>query len=179
MTNRCILLAIVCCAAGCGVREPTWRSYEEIRIDEPTAAGALQWTTPSGWIEEPATGMRLAAFTVTRNGATGTCTLITLGGPAGGLEANVRRWMDQLGLDQPSDDELKAFLDRQERLGAGVIVVDLTDLTDTSDQAPSMLAAAVPVRDATLFVKFTGPRKLLTAEKDAFLELCRSVRGEP
>lgn len=144
--------------------------------------GSIHWTTPDGWSEEAGSGMRLATFTIKRDDQTATCTIVTLGGMAGGLEANVHRWMGQLKLDEPASDEFAAFLARQEHFhsdsGFDGVVVDLSELSAQKGDAASMVAAILTLNDATLFVKLTGPIGLLKAEKDTFSKLCRSVRSD-
>ena len=178
---------------GCGPREPAWRTYEEVAVPDPTAqaspvaaSGAavpLKWTAPAGWIEEAGSGMRLAAFSIRRSGGTGVCTMITLRGPAGGLEANVRRWIGQLGLPEPPADELAAFLARQERFrcqgGFDGVRIDLTGFKGQPPGAASMLGAVITLGDSTLFAKFTGPAGLLKEERSSFAALCGSVRASP
>jgi hypothetical protein len=185
---------------GCGMQEPQWRTYEEVvakpaphqhttpstPMARPAAAqpaGKLAWTAPDGWKEEAGSGMRLATFTAEREGQSAICTIITLGGTAGGVEANVRRWIGQLALPEPSPEELADYLDRQERLktagGFEGVVVDLTALGDQGPEASSMLAALITVGDSTLFLKMTGPVRLLQEEKKSFSALCQSIRTTP
>jgi hypothetical protein len=154
-------------------------------MDRPVAASssaaALSWTAPDGWREEAGSGMRLATFTIDREGSSATCTIVTLGGAAGGLEANVRRWMGQLKIADLPPDEFSAFLEKQERVksegGFDMVLVDLTELGDAAPDSASMLAAIVTVPNTTAFVKFTGPTVLLKNEKESFTKLCRSLRS--
>ncbi len=194
--NRTIA-ALVCAIglAGCGSREPEWRTYDEIVLDPPGHPAAhgggmtaphptetVRWTVPAGWIEEAGTGMRLATLTVERDGDQGVCTLIVLGQQAGVLDANVRRWIGQLGFDDPDPQELAVFLERQERLrsegGLTVTVVNVMEWGDPPADAESILAAMIPLPDATLFLRLTGPARLLTAVRAEFVTLCKSVRIE-
>lgn len=123
--------------------------------------------------------MRMAAFGVTHEGEAASCTLISLSGAAGGLEANVRRWMGQLDLPAPGPDELKTFLAGQKKLstasGLELLLVDLTQLGDPSESTPSILAAVIDVNSSTLFLKLNGSKKLIAAGREAFLELGRSI----
>lgn len=182
---------------GCDIRDPRWRSYEEINISErptrdamprpearPSSASRapLKWTRPESWQEQPGSGMRLATLSVSNDTGLATCTFVSLSGAAGGLEANVRRWIGQLDIEPPAPDALSAFLERQPRLtsdgGFEGTLVDLTELGPTADGS-SMLAAIFSVNGSTLFVKMTGPLALLTGEKDRFTALCQSLRTEP
>jgi len=188
-------MAVASLIIGCDVREPRWRTYEEKNTSsghQHTASSmpatrpmtsrenlSLQWTKPDGWSEKAGSGMRLATLTTSRGDQVATCTLITLGGTAGGLEANVRRWFGQLKLDVPNGDEFTAFLERQERIQSegdfeGVLV-NLTEFGPASDGS-SMLAALFSVNSTTLFIKMTGPLELLVAEKDHFAQFCKSLR---
>lgn len=190
------LLALLLCS-GCDLRKPAWRSYEEVHLagaaqhrhehqdaappQQPAAPAALAWTCPDGWTESAGSGMRMATFVVESGDQTATCTLVRLSGAAGGLEANVRRWIGQLGLAMPDDAALAAFLGNQLRLesdgGFSGTVVDLSGLGTASDGS-SMLAALVDIRGATLFVKMTGPAALLAAQKEQFIALCQSLRQD-
>jgi hypothetical protein len=179
--------------AGCGLREPEWRTYEETRTSagappRPSAppqavsgSASIRWTTPAGWTEQAASGMRLATFSVEREGHSATCTIVSLGGAAGGIEANVVRWLGQLGQPEPPREELESFIARQAHVhgpgGFHGTLVDLTELGEPSPEAPSMLAALLNAADATLFVKMTGPKKMLSEEKPSFTSLCESLRA--
>ena len=182
--------------AGCGLQKPQWQTYEEANEVSHTSHDAgmpaqrqapaskpvpVKWTAPDGWREEAGSGMRIAAFAVDRDGAKGTCTIISLGGAAGGLEANVRRCLGQIKVDVPPPNEFFAFLERQERIqtegGFEGVLVDLTQIGGDAPDADSMLAALFTVDGSTLFVKLAAPRALLMKEKDAFAKLCRSLRS--
>lgn len=149
----------------------------------PAAASsaALRWTTPPGWVEEPASGMRLASFRVESGGVTGLCTIVQLAGDGGGLEANIRRWMGQLKLPVPPDAELHAFAERQETLrtrgGFSGRVVDLGPLGPP--EAPSMLALFLDAGGRTVFVKFTAPASWLGQHRAEFTALCESLENTP
>jgi hypothetical protein len=186
-------LAAACgIAAGCS-REGDWRQYREVtaaagRAEAPAAqqasapSGDLTWTAPTGWKEERGSGMRLASFAVGSGASTGLCTIIRLGGTAGGLEANVRRWIGQIGLPDPGEQDLADFLGRQQKLsldgGWEGRIVDLTQMGDPGAEAGSMLACSLSGAGSTVFVKLTGPVSLLRQESANFSSLCRSLRGE-
>jgi len=192
-------LPLMVMSAGCGLQEPRWQTYEEVYL-KPAAAKSpsqsatsqpphehteqkpLRWTKPEGWNELAGSGMRIATFTTTSGEHSATCTVISLSGAAGGLEANVVRWIGQLKLAKPSPEELTSLLDRQHRYqsqgGLDGVLIDLTELGPAADNS-SMLASLVPYQGATLFIKMTGPIELLAAEKDRFSSLCTSLRSEP
>ena len=200
------LLAAAALACSCGRGPVPVRVHNEIHVraespeaaagDHPTAdhpaadnpeadhdhpaGGHLGWDTPPGWQESAGTGMRLASFEVAGADATGNCTIITLSGAAGGLEANVKRWIGQLGLPAPDDEEFRRYLDGQESFtslgGLPGILVDLTVLSEAHPEAAeSMLAGVITAGAQTVFVKFTGPLPLLKEERARFAALCSSI----
>ncbi|MFH0909303.1 MAG: hypothetical protein V1929_11115 [bacterium] len=191
-----VAMGVALLLTGCGLQKPTWQTYEEVTIDSaPSSQSAsmpmsrkapatkpvsMKWTAPEGWREEAGSGMRLATFAVERSGSAGTCTVVSLGAAAGGLESNVRRWLGQLQIDVPPANMFFAFLERQERIrtegGFEGALVDMTELGSQEPDAASMLAALFTIDGATVFVKLTGPQRLVREEKDAFTKLCRSLR---
>ena len=183
-----VLCATVLAVAACS-REPRVREYDEVVI-KPSAVEAafdgsgtgaitgapLVWQTPAAWQELPGDGIRLAAFRLDRNDRRVETTVVMLGGAAGGLQANVVRWLDQLGL-QLTGEELAQFLAAGEpvaaRDGMRLTVYDFTRLA--SPDGNSMLAAVGPVLDQTLFVKMSGDGALVAAARADFMSLVASL----
>ena len=186
--SRVLLGAAVLVVAACS-RQPQVREYDEVVIkpspvvaafDGSGAGGAdtgpLAWQMPPTWQELPGDGIRLAAFLLEQGDRRAETTVVMLGGAAGGLEANVVRWLDQLGL-QLGDEELDRFLAAGEpvatRDGLRLTLFDFTRLTTAGGD--SMLAAVGPVLDQTLFVKMSGDGDLVAAARGDFLRLVGSL----
>jgi len=184
----------------CGDAEESVRRYEEVVIapasspppgmdssggPAPVVAAAetgsveLAWETPAGWEERPGSGMRLVTFRVGPNADPSECTITAFPGDVGGVRANLRRWAGQLGLS-PSPAELEAFESDftpfETAGGMAGKFFDFSSLVPGDDASQSMLAGMVPRGGMTVFVKLMGPRRLLAAEREAFLALCRSLR---
>jgi hypothetical protein len=175
----------------------SWRTYEEISIqaqesqphvhkDQSAAVPSkseLSWKRPKTWREEPSSGMRMAAFSIQGNNATGTCTIIRLSGSAGGLEANVQRWIGQLNLPAMSPGQLGAFLGKQGKItssdGREILIVDLTSLGSDAEDEATILAAVLTIDSSSYFIKLNGPAGLVNRERASFLELCRSLSTLP
>ena len=183
-----LLGAAIVAAAACS-REPQVREYDEVVIKpspvEAAFAGSaaaggpsapLVWQTPPAWQELPRDGIRLAAFRFVQGDRSVETTVVMLGGPAGGVEANVIRWLDQLGL-QLTGEELAQFLAAGEpvatRDGMRLTVYDFTRLEAAGGD--SMLAAVGPVLDQTLFVKMSGDGALVAAARADFMNLVASL----
>ncbi len=121
--------------------------------------------------------MRVATFFAGEDSEQVECSLVTLRGEAGGLAANVKRWMGQLDLDVAAAGGLEAFLSRQEAFttegGDGGVLVDLTELGEDA-AAPSMLVGVVTRPGQTIFAKMTGSKSGLRAQRPFLLQLCVS-----
>lgn len=200
MKNVNIILSIcVGCIAGCREQKASKRYYQELIFARPaswstspedapstdaeprtTGAGsstrALTWETPPSWVEKKGTNMRLATFTA---GAT-ECSIVVLGGVAGGVESNIKRWMGQINVEADElrfkrfIEELPTFVTAGNSRG---VWVDLSVfMQDADDAIPSILAAIIEKNGSTIFVKMTGSKGALQAEKEHFKQLCVSLR---
>ena len=186
--NRVLLGAAILVVVAC-TRQPHVREYDEVVIKPSpvvaafdgsgagsVAVGPLVWQTPSEWKELPGDGIRLAAFLFEQGERRAETTVVMLGGAAGGVEANVVRWLDQLGL-QLADEELAQFLAAGEtvaaRDGMRLTLFDFTRLATTGGD--SMLVAVGSVLDQTLFVKMSGDGDLVAAARGDFRRLVGSL----
>ena len=195
--RRAVPTLIATCALcvtviGCGQPEPTVRRYTEVSVPPPMTAkpelsampsignrqsaignAPLAWDKPEDWDELPASGMRLAAFTV--GGAE--CTIISLPGNVGGLEANIERWAGQIGAPA-THEALHPFMDSAEPFettaGDAGQLFDFQKLSFETEQ--SILAGIIKIGQMTVFVKMTGTPDTLNAERDKLLTLCQSIQ---
>lgn len=185
-----VLLAVTLVAlltlAGCD-RKVEIRTYREVTV-APTPVGALfdstggeagsaeggnwHWVTPADWNELPGDGLRLARFGLPGGGES---TLVVLAGDAGGVEANVRRWLTQLGLDLPPE-RVRSLLDDATAVRGDLdfTLFDFTPLVSGRD-ATAFLAAIASAGGQTMFVKAEAPAGVLGAQRAAFIELLSSL----
>jgi hypothetical protein len=185
----CALAALV---VGCQ-REPEPRHYREIvtRGENSTLQGnpraAMTWTLPEGWTVQPeGDPMRLTGFWApdpARVAAGETdpkpvdVSIVQLAGDAGGLTANVTRWLGQIkvqgSLAQQAISEATPV-----RLASGQqgIVVDFTNLlSGDMTQTESIVGAIVTVGEYTVFVKAMGGRERLQRLKPVLIAFCESL----
>lgn len=198
-TTRLTVATVLWMAAGlsgCGRQEPDITTYQEIRVTSPSAhaehdappapaAPSLKWHLPENWTEAPGGGMRMASFSPPDWEGVGQGSIILLGGDAGGLEANLRRWMQQIKLT-PADEAafqtfFKGLAPKPTKGGLPCVLVDFGALLDPAapPSTPSMLAAALTLPGQTAFFKLTGPRDRLAARRAAFEQFCLSVEASP
>lgn len=146
----------------------------------PDGVSRLTWQTPPGWKSLEAKGMRTGSFAVAYEGKTADGSIVQLPGPAGGIESNVRRWMEQAGLAQMDDNAMKAFLESQKRIRTkdghdGILINTAALLNGSMLQENSILAVIINAPDETIFVKLTGPRSVLLENVDALAKLSASL----
>ncbi|GMV92949.1 MAG: hypothetical protein AMXMBFR82_27270 [Candidatus Hydrogenedentota bacterium] len=136
------------------------------------------WTAPESWTQAPDKPMRIVTFTMGESGQT-ECYVTSLSGPAGGVEANVNRWQQQMGqapLDGPALAELPTITILGKPSPMIEITGDFTDMDGQGGDAFALLGAICPLEGETLFVKMTGPASEVQANKDEFIAFCESLR---
>jgi hypothetical protein len=163
-----------------GLLPPVSSSSSSAAAAAPQRSASFAWNVPEGWRAEPGTGMRLATLWIEADGQKGECSLIVLGGDSGGLDANIRRWMGQVNLN-PAEPQVRAFMDAIPRFeteaGLTGLLIDFGPLV-TDPSGLSTLASIIENGHETLFVKLTGPAKLLADHRDSFMQLSLSVRPD-
>ncbi len=184
------LLLLLFSSGGCR-QKATARAYEEKgQPPAQTATPAIgkngsptanwQWQKPAAWTQEEASGMRLATLHLSAGPASAECSIIPLQGEAGGLRANVDRWLQQLGQEPFSDRQFVDFLSKQEKIvtrgGGEGLILDLTNLAGQRGdrQHEALLVGVIRTGTETLFVKLGGDRSLLRANRQQFRNFCLS-----
>lgn len=101
----------------------------------------------------------------------------------GGLTANVNRWRSQVGADPLSPEEI-ASLPRAQMLSSGQATLveaygPFQGMRGPRIEEGGILGAIVSNDRFTLFAKFTGPKAVLVAERERFVEFLASLRPAP
>ncbi|MBD3419750.1 MAG: hypothetical protein GF398_06495 [Chitinivibrionales bacterium] len=157
----------------------TFREQTPGTSSSAKANATLEWDLPQGWMSFPPSGMRIATLKPPLSD-TGTpeCYILSLAGDGGGVQANIERWMKQVGV-APDKIDVEAFINGQKRLtsrgGLTTLIIDMGELV-SADTSQSMLAAIVSETASTYFLKMAGPKNELTRYKQAFTEICASLR---
>lgn len=177
---------------GCN-REPEPRRYQEIetRGGATTLQGnpqaPMNWSLPAGWTVQPeGDPMRLTGFWAPDPDLTAAgemdpkpvdVSIVQLAGDAGGLEANVTRWLGQVKV--PAAFAAQAISEASPvRLASGQegLIVDFTDfLSGDMTLSQSIVGAIVTVGETTVFVKAMGARENVVKIKPQLVEFCRSL----
>ena len=192
---------------GCGDSQPQKRQYQEILISTPKPPpmhaggpaapsgpggpapeaadpgpdlGPVKWTKPEPWQEEAGGGMRLVTFRSGTPEAGAECTIVSLGGAAGGHAANIKRWLGQINIDS-DEATLGAYVAALPKFtsegGYDGVIADLGLYNpELPDDADSMLTAIINRGNQSVFVKMTGKKAYLAKEKPLFEALCKSIQ---
>jgi len=162
------------------------RFYDDAEEKQPQSRtnfrNLLTWTVPEGWSESATpdpSGMRLVDLRFGSN-QEGECYISLMPGAAGGLEANVNRWRTQMGQPAYTPDEIakleqKLFFNRD----ATFVAFDGDFKGFGAEQAQTgyrLLGLIHSAKEATIFVKLTGPKALVEQNTAAFDAFCQSIR---
>jgi hypothetical protein len=158
----------------------------------PPADIKVTWTLPEGWVpKDSANAMRIGSFAAMDPELAHTgeidpnavdVSVVNLGGTAGGLEANIRRWMGQVGL-KASDEEMAEFVKKAPRFqtatGQTGLIIDLTGmLSGDMTQNKTIYGAIVQTEEYTVFVKAMGESARVNKQKARIAGFCKSLRIE-
>jgi hypothetical protein len=134
-----------------------------------TGAKPITWTTPKGWVEQPAKSMRIGQFLVPgANGTKAELAITVFSGLIGDEISNVNRWRAELGLPPIASAEIAS---------EAVTVGDKSGKLYTFTKADKSTAVAWLIKDETSwFFKLRGDTAAVTAAKPALVEFLKSVR---
>ncbi|MDP3070049.1 MAG: hypothetical protein Q8N18_07150 [Opitutaceae bacterium] len=140
-----------------------------------TASGTgLAWSAPAAWATKPASSMRKGSYAIKGEGGEADMSITAFPGDVGGDLANVNRWRGQISLPPIAAADLATAIQRLERNGLKIGVVDLGGATGPAPMRT--LAAIVPHAGSTWFFKLTGPDALVAKEKAAFMAFLDTVK---
>ncbi len=151
-----------------------------MRADLPVPTQKLlDWEVPKGWKQGAGHPMRLGTFQLEGDPKAFDCSVILLGGDAGGVEANLSRWMGQVGV-APNPDNLKKALSKVQSIktkgGLDANVYDISALQGDESSARSLMAGMISVGGSTIFIKMTGTAGVMRKEREHFADFIRSFK---
>lgn len=133
-------------------------------------SGLPDWEIPAEWQEAGAGGVRLASFAADGPAGPVDISVTAFPGDVGGLEANLNRWRNQIGLAPLAAGDLESGI---ERLRIGETEAIIARMSSTSEATH---AAIIEGGTETWFIKMTGPRASVEAQASAFGQFVSSIR---
>lgn len=159
-------------------------------------AGGLGFTAPPAWKARPAaSSMRVAEFVVPRvagDGEDGELIVYFFGSffgrLAGGVDANIDRWIGQMQQPDGSRSKDKARREEQTINGLKVTTIDLSG-TYVAEVRPGaaerynkpnfrLRAAVAETKSGPYYLKMTGPAKTMAAADADFKKFVATLRNQ-
>jgi hypothetical protein len=156
--------------------------------DGRVVLGPLSGAVPKDWQEHPTTsGMRVGQWTVA--GKEGEAELVVYyfgAGGAGGVDANLDRWINQFEQPDGSPSKNKSKTEKKTVNGMPTTLVEVTGkyvasmtpgATEKNDKPGSMLLGAILETAAgPYYFKMVGPQGTMTAARKSFHDFIASMK---
>jgi hypothetical protein len=150
------------------------------------AVGGIDFDLPSGWQSEtPSSSMRVAQATIPGAAGPGSLAVFYFGpGGGGGVDANIRRWIDQMEPAPGSAPKPQIF---ETSTGFRITMIDVAGTIKpstmgagptTAQSGARLLGAVVEGPGGPWFFKATGPDATIMSGHDAFVAMLRGVRSK-
>jgi len=164
-------------------QEPTTGKEKSLR--------PLKLKVPAGWVEQtPTSSMRQAQFSLPKadgDTADGELVVFYFGpGQGGSVEANIDRWIGQIGQPDGSSSKDKAKTSKKVVSGFPVTIVDVSGTYQASMMPGSserhnnpgyrMLAAVVESSEGPWFFKLVGPEKTIAKWSGSFDQFINTIQ---
>ena len=161
--------------------------------DRQKVLGPFTLEVPSGWVEQtPRSRMRRAQFALPRAGGDsedGELTVFYFGmGQGGSTDANISRWIGQVGQPDGSSSRDKAKIRQSQVSGFRMTEVDVSGTLKASNmpgapQRPAragyrLLGAVLEGPQGPWFFKLAGPEKTISRWADSFRQFIASARSQ-
>ena len=150
----------------------------------PAQDPGVAWRRPTRWVEEPASGMRLASYLVpapTSGGEPARCAVYYFGpGQGGGTEANIERWIGE--FESPGKPSRRDFTVRSFKVSqievTGTYLAHAGPTPDAAGAAANwtLHGAVVEGPNGALFFKLTGPTAAAAPAGGEFAQLLASLK---
>ena len=161
--------------------------------DRQKVLGPFTLEVPSGWVEQtPRSRMRRAQFALPRAGGDsedGELTVFYFGmGQGGSTDANISRWIGQVGQPDGSSSRDKAKIRQSQVSGFRMTEVDVSGTLKASNMpgAPPrparpgyrLLGAVLEGPQGPWFFKLVGPEKTISRWADSFRQFIASAKSQ-
>lgn len=143
-----------------------------VRFDQ-SREKPIDWTVPSEWREEKATGMRFATFRLGTNDESLELTVTPLGVEAASIVDNVNRWRGQIGLAGVSQAELEKLV---KHVSIGDTIATIVDMTGNGAREDSGAPPVEPSGVATS-PREGGQRRIQFTTPEGWKEKPRDAKG--
>lgn len=150
-----------------------------LAADEKLTVGQFDFKVSPAWKKAENTGMMTKAVLAwpVEGGTPIEAKFYDFGGPSGGVEANIKRWISQFeGTPEVKQEELTFGSSKVILLTASGTYLDGAPMSANKTPRPDfMLCGAILAGDqSNVFIKMTGPKASMTKAADDFKKLATS-----
>jgi hypothetical protein len=152
-------------------------------------AGGVAWTAPAEWAVQPERPMRAATYSIPAakgDGEPAELAVFYFGeGKGGGVDANVKRWVNQFKKTDGSSLEKEVKPKQEQIAGLPVTWVDVKGtymgggpMMGPASPKPGyrLIGAIVESPAGALFFKLTGPERTVTAVEKPFHKMLEGMK---
>lgn len=144
---------------------------EERKITSKTNS-EFEWVAPKEWKEVQGHSMRIVSFEVPSATGLGDLSITSFSGASGGIQANVNRWENQIGLSPSSLEKINKISEsRVSKLGK----YEVFELVNLENQNSAIIASIFKLKETTLFVKLSINVAGLKTSRNQFINFCDSI----
>ena len=144
----------------------------EVKVTSKTDL-EFEWDSPKEWKEVQGHSMRIASFEVPSATGVGDLSITSFSGSSGGIQANVNRWENQIGLTPSSLDIINKISEsRTSELGK----YEVYELINLENPSSAIIASIFKLKETTLFVKLSINIAGLKTARNQFINFCDSIR---
>tara|TARA_B100000767_G_C19769699_1_gene539315 strand:+ start:2708 stop:3268 length:561 start_codon:yes stop_codon:yes gene_type:complete len=144
---------------------------EEIKLTSK-ADPKFEWDAPKEWREVQGHSMRIVSFEVPSGTSIGDLSITSFSGASGGIQANVNRWENQIGLTPSSLDMINKISEsRTSKLGK----YEIYELINFENKNSAIIASIFKLKEITLFVKLSIGVAGLKTTRNQFIKFCDSI----
>ena len=139
----------------------------------------LTWKLPKGWMEQPASAMRVGSFLATAsNGQKVDISIVPLSGDAGGNLANINRWRGQIGLGPFEEKDLSTVLKTIHPGNRDMLLVDFVSEQNIVEgrYKKRLVAVIYTTAQQTWFFKMLGEDEAVRSLKPVFEEFLGNLK---
>lgn len=146
--------------------------------DAKLTVGPFSFATPAPWTKAENTGMMTKAILAYPNegGSAMEAKFYDFGGPSGGIDANIQRWVSSFqGTPEVKKEELDFPGTKVVLLTASGTYMDgMPGAAKTAKPETTLCGAIITNENASVFIKMTGPKAAMVKAQEAFKKLATS-----
>ena len=152
------------------------KSLSNLKIKEDVedrSSRSMSWEAPSSWTPSSGSKMRLASYSIPYSDGIGDLSIMTLSGDGGGLEANINRWRNQIGLISETLYSINESADKRiNEIG----MYYMFEIVNPENSESAFLCSIIPNNGSTIFVKLTVTLRGVSEIRNDFKYFCDSFK---